>query len=161
MTYAGIDNGLDGGIVVLDEFGGIVAKAVMPTRKTGKGGERIVDAMELYELFGLFPEAVIAAEPAGIISAGIKAVASTAHSWGVVRAVLEIRRRRWEPIPAQRWQKVMMPGRKPGETKAAALESVRRLWPGERWLATPRSKKPHDGLIDAALIAEYARRARL
>jgi hypothetical protein len=157
----GIDNGLDGGIVALDESGIIVGLHIMPVRLTGRGGERIVDPCGLDEILRSYPDAPIAAEPSGIISPGIKAVASTAQSWGVVRAILELQRRRWESIPAQRWQKILLPGRKPGETKAAALEAARRLWPGETFLATARSRKAHDGLIDAALIAEYARRSRL
>jgi hypothetical protein len=48
-----------------------------------------------------------------------------------------------------------------GQTKPAALSKARQLWPGETWLATARSSKPHEGLIDAALIAEWARRQKL
>ena len=39
------------------------------------------------------------------------------------------------------------------DTKATSLNAARRIFPGETFLATPRSKKPHDGLVDAALIA--------
>jgi hypothetical protein len=35
------------------------------------------------------------------------------------------------------------------------------LWPDERFLPTDRCIKSHDGAIDAALIAEYARRTGL
>jgi hypothetical protein len=55
----------------------------------------------------------------------------------------------------------MLPGCKSGETKPRALEVASRTWPEEDWLATPRSSKPHEGLIDAALIAEYGRRMRI
>jgi len=39
------------------------------------------------------------------------------------------------------------------DTKSTSLLAARRLFPKETFLATARSKKPHDGLIDAALIA--------
>jgi hypothetical protein len=52
----------------------------------------------------------------------------------------------------------MIPGCEKGETKRAASELARRLWPDESFFATERCKTPHDGLVDAALIAEYARR---
>jgi hypothetical protein len=55
------------------------------------------------------------------------------------------------------WQKVMLPGCAKGDTKPAALARARQLWPAESWLASPRCSKPHDGMIDAALIAEYGR----
>jgi hypothetical protein len=43
------------------------------------------------------------------------------------------------------------------DTKATSLLAARRLYPKETFLATPRSKVPHDGLVDAALIAYYAK----
>ena len=48
-----------------------------------------------------------------------------------------------------------------GETKAYARAKAAQIWPDEDWLATPRSKKAHEGLIDAALIAEFYRRKLL
>ena len=42
-----------------------------------------------------------------------------------------------------------------GMTKVAALAVANKLWPQQRWIATNKSKVPHDGMIDAALIAHY------
>jgi hypothetical protein len=42
------------------------------------------------------------------------------------------------------------------DTKATSLLAVSRLFPTETFLATARSKKPHDGYVDAALLAHYA-----
>lgn len=41
------------------------------------------------------------------------------------------------------------------DAKERSLWCARHQWPQETWLATPKSTKPHDGLIDAALIAYY------
>jgi hypothetical protein len=57
----------------------------------------------------------------------------------------------------QAWQRVMLPNCAKGDTKPAALAKAKQLWPAETWLATNRSTKPHDGLVDAALIAEFGR----
>jgi len=51
----------------------------------------------------------------------------------------------------------MLVGCAKGDTKPAAKAKAQQLWPDEQWLATPRCKKAHDGMIDGALIAEYAR----
>jgi hypothetical protein len=60
------------------------------------------------------------------------------------------------------WQDVMLGKRlAKGMTKVAALASANKLWPTERWLATTRSKTPHDGMVDAALIARYNRDRQL
>jgi hypothetical protein len=157
--YLGIDNGLAGGLVWLNISGEIIRKEVMPVRDNGKN--RLVDARTLAKLLTAEPSVRVVAEIAAKFSPGKMALCSTWHSWGIVQATLELTQVRWEPVDAQRWQKIMLPGRKTGETKAAALETARRLWPSETFLATGRSCKPHDGWIDAALIAEYARRGNL
>jgi len=41
------------------------------------------------------------------------------------------------------------------DTKATSLRAAASLYPAENFLATPRSKVPHDGWIDAALIAYW------
>jgi len=40
-----------------------------------------------------------------------------------------------------------------GQSKKYALAKAKELRPDEQWLATPRSKKPHDGIVDAYLMA--------
>ena len=159
MIYLGIDNGLNGGLVWLDDNGKIERREVMPVRDNGKN--KVVDAHDLMTLVSYERQARVVAEIAAKFSPGKMALCSTWHSWGIVQAVLELSGMRWEPVDSQRWQKIMLPGRAKGETKPAALEASRRLWPEEKFLATARSSKPHDGMIDAALIAEYGRRQRL
>lgn len=41
------------------------------------------------------------------------------------------------------------------DAKERSLWCAKHLWPHQSFLATDKSKKPHDGLIDAALIAFY------
>lgn len=60
--------------------------------------------------------------------------------------------------PKDSWQRAMLGDCEKGETKAQALIKASQLWPEEDWLATPRSTKPHEGMIDAALIAMFARK---
>lgn len=44
------------------------------------------------------------------------------------------------------------------DTKKTSLACAKRLWPGDLFLKTPKCKTPHDGIVDAMLIAEAARR---
>lgn len=44
------------------------------------------------------------------------------------------------------------------DTKATSLSCAKKLWPTEKFLATPKCKVPHDGIVDALLICEAARR---
>jgi hypothetical protein len=158
MIYIGIDNGLTGALVALsDHPGPPIAIAAMPTRGKAKGNE--VDAAAVWEwiyFHGGSACAVILETP-GKHSPGAQALCSMWDSFGAIRSVLETRGIRHHRVTPQQWQKTMMPGCAKGDTKPAALARAKQLWPGETWLATPRSKVPSLGLIDAALIAEYGR----
>ncbi len=44
------------------------------------------------------------------------------------------------------------------DTKATALLLAQQLFPDFDFRATARSKKPHDGIVDAMLLAEYCKR---
>lgn len=166
MIYLGIDNGLTGGLVALSDVSGLapIRMDVMPVRKKSNGNE--VNA----ELVLAFIESLhcdvrcdltVILETPGKHSPGVQALCSMWDSYGVLRAICEVKGIRHHRITPQQWQKVMLPGCEKGNTKPFALSVARRLWPAESWLATPRSSTPHSGLIDAALIAEYARTKQL
>jgi len=61
-------------------------------------------------------------------------------------------------IPAE-WSREMHRGTAANQdTKARSYEAAKRLFPDQTFLATESSYKPHDGMFEAALIAEYGRR---
>jgi hypothetical protein len=162
QIYIGIDNGLTGGIVALsDHPGPPIGLWTMPTRNKSKRNE--VNAYDIWEILCSYDPAKITVilETPGKHSPGVMALCSMWDSYGAIRGVLESRGIRHHRITPQAWQKVMLVGCAKGDTKPAALAMAGRIWPGETWLATPRCSKPHGGLIDAALIAEYARRMNL
>lgn len=162
--YCGIDNGLDGGIVLLDNVGGIYDALPMPTVKKGKGRE--VDVEKLDRLVSLITKSPVnrfVVEEASKHSAGTLALCSTWFTYGSILAVLRCNQARFETVRPQQWQKAFWtrPKMAKGEkfdTKAAALHAAGRIWPSQDWTPTERARKPHDGMIDAALIAEYGRR---
>ncbi|MCC5807596.1 MAG: hypothetical protein JJU00_14830 [Opitutales bacterium] len=164
--YIGIDNGLDGGIAVIDRQSKIVRIRPMPTQKLGKG--RVIDAAAVLDLLTQWqpPEVTILLEEASKHAAGVLSLCSTWRSFGALDAILRCTRHRYHIIRPQQWQKAFWarPKMAKGQTfntKAAALAAARRLWPDENWLATERSTTPHDGMVDGALIAEFGRKNRL
>ena len=162
--YIGIDNGLTGGLVALsDHPGSPIDMRVMPTRGKSKGNE--VDAAFVWDFISTYwstmENLTVILETPGKFSAGTQALCSMWDSYGAIRGVLESRGIRHHRIPPQKWQKVMIPNCAKGDTKPAALAKARQLWPDETWLATVRCSKPHDGIVDAALIGEYGRLMRL
>lgn len=164
MIYIGIDNGLSGGLAAIMPAGEPTCLA-MPTRGKAKGNE--IDASAVAKWMGElsigFPDErlTVILETPGKFSKGVQAISSMWDSYGALRAICEVLVLRHHRITPQAWQKVMLPGCKKGDTKPAALQKAKQLWPEEAFLATARSTKPHEGLIDAALIAEYGRRMNL
>ena len=162
MIYLGIDNGLTGGLVALSDVAGVapIFLHVMPTRNKSKGNEVNADlVLACIESLhcDVRTDLTVILETPGKHSPGAQALCSMWDSFGVLRAICEVKGIRHHRITPQTWQKVMLPGCEKGNTKPFALSVARRLWPAETWLASPRCTTPHDGLIDAALIAEYGR----
>lgn len=92
---------------------------------------------------------------------------------GLVIGMLQSARLPFTKVHAKRWQKELFEGIRPVEvlvkgktnkdgspkykvdTKATALIAAKRLWPDKTFLATERSKVPHNGIVDACCIAYY------
>lgn len=167
MNSIGIDPGLDGAFVWLSPSR--VEKLVMPTiaSKTAAGKNRreydeqairawLVDRMREG------PAHAFLERQQAMPSQGLSSTFQTGVGYGVLRGLLSGLQIPWSVVSAQSWQKVMLAGlaRSAGPKASAGLASVvcKRLWPTEEWRASERSKIAHDGLCDAALIAEYGRR---
>ena len=85
---------------------------------------------------------------------GVVSMFSFGQSVGYIKGVLEAFRIPYQEITPQKWK---------GEfglnsEKAASAEVCRKLFPDISLLETPKCKKPHDGMAEALLMAEYARR---
>lgn len=156
----GIDNGVSGALAAISSHNGAFIDAIpMPIQKARKGNEINTLEVEFWLRCvsgGLDKiHCAILEEPGGSKSA--KAATSMAGSFHALRTVITLAGIRWHRITPQKWQKEMMPGCNSGDTKPRALELAKRLWPDETFLATERSKVPNHNIVDAALLAEYAR----
>ena len=81
---------------------------------------------------------------------------------GLIEGLLIARRYRYLTVPAQRWQKALLGKVPKGGTKAAAEAFARKLWPDlASWAVPAGCRTLQDGIIDGALLAEFARRQRL
>lgn len=156
----GIDNGVSGGMVAISQHHGlIVGMTTMPVTKYRSRNEINIRQVHLWlsEVTGgnLSNAEYIIEEPNNSRTPSTAySVASSFHS---MRGFFETKMIRFSRITPQSWQKRMLGKVPAGHTKSYALAKANELWPDEKWLATPRCKTPHDGLVDAALIAMYAR----
>ena len=62
-------------------------------------------------------------------------------------------------VSPQTWKKVMLAGENKDDQKTAAVAVASRLWPNVDFRPSSKCRKPSDGMAEAALIAEYGRRA--
>ena len=166
MIHIGIDNSLSGALCILSGSH-IVAMTTMPVKeyvppKKGAKATREIDIVAAWQWLSsivghqLSDVVVMIEKPTNAKT--YRAAEAMAGSFHALRAMCELKGLSWSRITPQAWQKIMLPGCKAGDTKPAALRAARKIWPEEDWLATKRSKVPHDGLVDATLIAEYCRR---
>ena len=153
----GIDNGLDGGLCALSPHGLIVDKIAMPTLQ--RSGKREVNTKSIYTwIRDLNTEPLIAIEEPLKHAKSSQAVRSMGISFGKVLGMCESHDWNVRPIEVRDWQKVML-GRVPkSQTKIFALRKAQELAPEEDWRKNDRCTVPHDGIIDAFLIAQYTRK---
>ena len=85
---------------------------------------------------------------------GVVSMFSFGKSVGYIKGVLEAFGIPYQEITPQKWKREFSLN----SDKAASAEVCNRLFPDISLLATPKCRKPHDGMAEALLMAEYARR---
>lgn len=159
--YVGVDPGLDGGIVVLDKAGRVTGMMVMPRTEDGR-----IDTLALRSSVPLTTaDTLLAVEKTwafpgqGVVSVFTFGRVS-GHIIGALEMLLGVKA--WEISP-QVWQKPTI-GRV-DDPKAACRAYVADHFPDvdlkyskKTGQPSNRVKNPHQGLVDALVIADYARR---
>lgn len=159
----GIDNGITGALVALSRIAGCspVAMVTMPSRDGEIDTLALVRWLERLEHGG--DGLLIAVEDCPHHARDKAAMRSMALNFGKIVGGLEADGR-WTVQRVKSgnnkagWQRGMLGIVPQGKTKEYALAAAQSIWLDETWLATARCKKPHAGLVDAALIAEFTRR---
>jgi len=156
----GIDNGISGAMVAISAYHGkVIDKILMPTRPSDKSRECDAAAVCEWIVRSTHTDDIaVALETPSKHSPGTLALCSMWDCYGAIRGILEAYGIKHVRIAPRTWQAEMLGKVPKGETKAYARAKAREIWANEDWLATPRSKKAHEGFIDAALIAEFYRR---
>lgn len=158
---AAFDVGKDGAIVIFrDEK--LVYKGVIPTigNQIDLSGIRKILAKLDYSNTHFVVEDVHA-----IFGASAKSTFNFGWSLGVLEGMLVGMGFPYTKVSPKEWQREMWQGIKPVykpgkliDTKATSLLAAKRLFPNEDLRKSERAEKPHDGIVDALLMAEYCRR---
>ena len=157
--FVGIDNGLNGGIVIIDDAQVVLHKYVMPTIKVK--GKNEYDVNEVVNIFAKLKsqygtEIHVALEQAHVRPvSGKRACFTTGGGYYLMRGVLTSLGISYEIVPPKKWQKELLAGLGT-DTKAASIMFCKQKWPHVKWTATDRCTKAHDGLTDAAGLSVIA-----
>lgn len=151
--FLGIDPGLNGGLAWVDS-GDLIYSCVMPT------ADKFIDLRSLYlklhryDVHHAFLEKV-----ASMPGQGVASTFKFGRVYGATEALLSALCIPYTLIPPQRWTKAMHRGIEPlaDTPKERSRLAASMLWPEHDFRKSSRAKLPHDGKVDAALIAEYGR----
>ncbi|MFH0878121.1 MAG: hypothetical protein V2A34_00260 [Lentisphaerota bacterium] len=158
-VYVGIDPGKDGGIVAINGDSEVLIQLVTPTvnvAKKGKKREYLVDSMKTILEFGKIDFAVLEKTQA-MPGQGGTSMHSLGRGDGLWEGILVGLGIRYQRVHPKTWQKLVHFDQGGDNPKSKSKIAAGRLFPGHDFRVSNRAKKPHDGLIDAALMAIYAK----
>lgn len=170
-TYVGIDIGKAGAIAVMeteDKLGEIYTLP-MPMIKNELDYKELSDLIRDLRIAHSCNVHVVFEKLGVIFGSGKSTAFSMGYQSGAVEMACIAHGMSYTKVRAVDWQKQMLQGvdeiTKAGstkrDTKAMALVAIKRLFPSLELTFGQRATKPHDGLVDAVLMAEYARRNNL
>ena len=161
-VFVGCDPGMTGGLAAVDAEGNLLSLIAMP-RVNGSAGPQDYHAIKAWfsEMKGLGKVEAALEKISVRPGEGVKSTLTAGTNWGFLKGMLvAIGARYVEPTP-QAWKKLLsLPKRSGKERKQGKEDAVvlaTQLFPGID-LTPGRKRVPHDGMADAVLIAEYARR---
>ena len=172
MRFIGIDPGLHGGIATINQEG-IVTAIPIPTVTIQKNEKNrtTYNHTELssifrnigYDCFAVLeeqqPRPVYYKDKQGKEKKqGATSLYTTGCGFCLLKQALIDFKISHEIIPPKDWQREFGITGKKGNTKTQSIEICKRLFPDLCLLPTPKSRKDSDGLADAALIAQFAKR---
>lgn len=152
--YLGIDPGLRGGLAFLPEVGGIELYP-MPTI-----ADKDYDIQEIKRLLVHFkPILAVLEQQIALPGQGLSSTLQTGKGFGILLGLLAGLEVPHQVIAAKYWQGKIFTGIKANlDTKAKSEIAAKRLFPSADFRKSDRARVPHDGLTDAACIAEAGRR---
>jgi hypothetical protein len=170
-TYIGIDIGKSGALVYHTPDG--IVTEVIPMIKKEVDYAFLFDMIQNFQQssiknFNCNPHVIF--EKLGVIFGSSKVTAfSMGYQSGAVEMMAISLGMPYTKVLAKTWQKEMFrgveeitkTGKTTRDTKAMALVAAKRLFPGRKFNSGPRSQKDHDGIVDAMLMVEYAKRLNL
>lgn len=144
-TYIGIDPGKSGAMAIMPATGEV---QVIPF-------DVVKYSVALAQLRGKPNDVMCCVEKVSAMPGqGVVSMFNFGHNLGVIEGLLRGYGIPYQLVPPQTWKKEFSLS----SDKTKSIEVCQKLFPNVSLLATERSRKPHDGMAEALLMSEYARR---
>jgi len=152
-VYCGIDPGLKGGISFLNLDGSIKFYTPMPVI----GSE--IDVTTILSLIKInVPYQILIEHAQPMPKQGVVSVFNYGKGFGLILGLVQGLKIPWNLVKPRIWQKQMFQNTNIKDNpKARALIAAKRIWPNDNFILRG-CRKPHDGIIDSLLIAEFLRK---
>lgn len=170
--YLGIDPGKNGGIALIDSNGKVLLTSQIPLI-----AKKEVDVQQLCRFI---TNVVFNTENIFICLENVHAVQQVSATasfefgkiCGILEAIIYLCEKPFQKVNPKTWQKeawigitpIKLPSKDDKikiDTKATSLLAVKRLYPVADLHLSPRVGNPHDGIVDAILIAHYGKVSNL
>lgn len=149
-VFCGIDPGKDGSLAIL---GYRETPIIVPFSETEYANQ--LRRLSLVTCNGIDGSVFCVVEHVNAMPGqGVTSCFSFGQNFGVILGLLTAFRIPYELVRPQKWKKVFSCT----SDKNTSIEVAKRMFPGVDLRRTPRCAKPHDGICEALLMAEYARR---
>lgn len=144
-TYIGIDPGKSGALAIIHSDGGVEIKPFNSADYVNT-----LDRLTLFET----PIKCCVEKVGAMPGQGVVSMFNFGHNLGFIEGILQANSIPYQLVPPQTWKKEFS---LTGE-KSKSIEVCQKLFPNVSLLASERCRKPNDGMAEALLMAEYARR---
>lgn len=150
----GVDPGQSGAFVLLDSQARIISKHVFTTNDQGIDFKAYIASLRALPKK---PTKICLEEIHALYGSSAKATFSFGRSYQVAMDGVSLLDCDITLVRPKDWQKVVYENKRRSNesAKETSRRLVRDIFPDEDFLKSKRSRVPHDGLIDAALIAYY------
>lgn len=147
MVYIGIDPGKNGGIAWIKDNGKASAERL--------NIETLASRLRVITANGSRPTVCYLEKVHSMPKQGVSSTFSFGMNYGIIIGHLMALGVNFELVTPPVWKKAM----EVTADKRTSIKRCRELFPDVDLKATARSKKDHDGMAEALLIAEYGRRS--
>lgn len=147
MFYCGIDPGSRGALAILNSDGSI--RSYEPFNKNyDEIAEMLLEIKP--NIKRLYLEKVHAQPGNGVVS-----MFSFGREFGIILGILEAFDIKYSLVAASTWHRIVVGRKELGTPKEKSLNKAKEIWPTDTFIPPGRYRTPHDGVIDALMIARY------